>query len=681
MNAPAAAGATASRPRAIPAPAVWSAAVALLALPLVYLPDAHSIYDLPKATVFRAAVLLMLLTGFMRLLARGRRPLVLRLPDVLLVGHLGWLAVSASASGWPVVSILGTSPRYEGLLGFAGYAAFFWTASRVSLPQARLLLRATALSGALLGLVALVEMLGPFRPPGYALFGLRATTTMGNPVFLGAWTAMAIPATLTLACLVRRRVELILIGPALALQAAGLYLSAGRAAWLGALVGLVLAGGLMLVVRRAARRRTGDTGVRGRGVVSLRRPGAYGAAALVIVVAAVALTAAFAPGVSSSGARLGEAVEAVTQGGSGGSAEARLVMWRATLELVREHPLLGSGLETFLGEFPRVRPLRTVQLEGAAAYPDRPHNHWLYLLYAAGLPALALHVAFLLSVAVPALRSLVGSRGSAWQRTAAVCALLGGAVAYEIQALFSFSLVSTTPAAMTLLGLAAAFTSRGEPTRPIRLPAIAPRIAGVAALVLALAVLSTGIRDTWADREFSRANREPSNAVALTSRAVSLSPRDAGYTLGNGRALELAARDRGDPALLARALEVYQEGGRRLPHHPDILFSVARVQALQGHPQSAALTYEDVLSRDPYHAGALFNLAAIRLSLGEPAAAEPLVARILSYDDADAGAWYLLGRARDALGRVPEARAAYEAALLRDPALADAQAALERLSD
>jgi len=664
---------------------VWAAAAALLALPLIYLPDAHHVYALPKATVFRVAVVLMLLAGFMRLLGRDAGRPVLRVPELLLLGFLGWVALAASVSGWAPVALLGTSPRYEGALGFVGYAAFFWTASRASLAQAKLLVRAIALSGALLGLAALLEMLGPFRPPGFGAFGLRATSPMGNPVFLGAWIAMAIPATLAGMCLTRHRSELVLAIVALGLQSGGLYLSAGRGAWLGAVAGLTVAGALLLLVRLAAGRpgrpgRSGRSGGAGtRGAILPRRLLLGGAAAAVILVAALALTTALSPGVAESGTRLTEAFDTVAQGQGGGSAETRLIMWRATLDLVAEHPLLGAGPETFLGEFPRVRPLRLVQVEDAAAYPDRPHNHWLYLAYATGLPGLALYVGFLLAIAFLALRSLLRSPHPSWQRTAATCSLLGGAVAYEVQALFSFSLVWTTPAAMTLAGLVLALMRHGEFTATLRAPTWAARVAGVAFLALALALLSPAVRDPWADREFRRGLSEPAAAVEATSRAVSLSPRDAEYVIGYGRALEQEARERADSSLLSRAILTYEDAEQRIPHHPDMLFSLARVQAQRGRLQAAGRTYERVLSRDRFHTGALFNLAAIRLELGDPAGAEPLAARILSYDEADAGAWYLLGRTHQAQGRLSEARKAYEQALTLDPALRDAESALESL--
>ncbi len=665
--------------KAAPPLAVWAAAAALFALPLIYLPDSHHVYALPKATVFRAAVILMLLAGFMRLLGKDAGRPVFRAPELLLLGFLAWVAMAAFTSGWPFVALFGTSPRYEGALGFFGYAAFFWTASRATLAQIKLLLRAIALSGAILGLAALLEMLGPFRPPGFGAFGLRATSLMGNPVFLGAWMVMAIPATLAGMCLTRRRAELTFALVALGLQAAGLYLSAGRGAWLGAVAGLVVAGALLLLVRLRSGRLKGHGEARRRGSALPHRPLLVGAAAAGLMVVAVGLTIVFTPGVAASGTRLTEAFDAVAQGQGGGSAETRLVMWRATLDLVAEHPLRGAGPETFLGEFPRVRPLRLVQLEDAAAYPDRPHNSWLYLAYATGLPGLALYVGFLLATAFLVVRSLLRNPHPSWQRTIVTCALLGGATAYEVQALFSFSLLWTTPAAMTLLGITLALTTRGEVAGALRAPAWAARVGGVALFAVALALLAPAVRDPWADRQFRRAVHEPWVAVEATSRAVSLSPRDAEYVIGYGRALEEAARDRGDPSLLSRATLAYEDAERRIPHHPDMLFSIARVQAMRAELQTAIRTYEQVLSRDRYHTGALFNLAAIRLELGDAAGAEPLAARILSYDESDAGAWYLLGRAHQAQGRPSEAREAYERALTLDPGLDDAQAALQSL--
>lgn len=666
---------------------------ALLLMPLIYLPQLHQIHSLPKVTVFRLAVVLMLLSWGIHLLTGPRPSLRLRHPDVLLAAFLVWLGFTATLSAFPGASLLGLSPRYEGLLGFAGVGVFYYTAARASLPHLRAVLQALTASGALLGALAVLEMLGPYRPPGFDAFGTRAVSTLGNPVFVGAWLALTIPGTLALLALAPRRAERAAAVCALAPQAAALYLTAGRGAWLGTAVGLAVA--LALTALVAIRPGPGGQAWRRRAAWTLGA--AVGVIALSLAIAAVAR-----PDLrDAASARVGEAVTGTTRTGAGGTAETRLLMWRATAGMVAERPLLGAGLETFLADFPQVRPLRLVQIEGADAYPDRPHNQWLYLSYSGGVPALLLHLLFLGSIFWYSLR-VVFRENAAWQRRLAVCALLGAAAAYEVQGLFGLSLpwIAAGVAAVQGLLVSLSATRAGDRVAPearwtprlsgrpaqTRLRLVADRpaaaamvhVGGVLLLLAALPFLTETIRQGWADWDFTRAGTQPWNALGLTERAVRLSPRDADYVLGRGAALERAAAEQNSPALYDETIALYHDANRRIPSHPDVAFSLARVRAESGDTAGAIVQYEALLARDPFHGGALFNVAALSLQRGDPARAIDSLRTLLSYAPADAEAWYYLGSAYEAVGDATSAADSYKRALEIDPGYAEAAAGLER---
>ncbi|MHB0980372.1 MAG: O-antigen ligase family protein [Thermoleophilia bacterium] len=694
--APPADGATTafSRPRGAPGAAVFAVLGALLLMPLIYLPQLHQIHSLPKVTVFRLAVVLMLLSWGLRLLTGPRRTLRLRLPDVFLAAFLVWLGFTAALSAFPGASLLGLSPRYEGLLGFAGVGVFYYTASRATVTQLRAVLRALTASGALLGALAVLEMLGPYRPPGFDAFGARAVSTLGNPVFVGAWLTLTIPGTLALLALAPKRLERAAAVCAPAPQAAALYLTAGRGAWLGTAVGLAVALGLAALV--TARSGSGRRAWRGRVLWSL-------GASLAVIALALAITAAARPDLrDSASARVGEAVAGVAQANPGGTAETRLLMWRATAGLVAEKPLLGAGLETFLADFPQVRPLRLVQIEGADAYPDRPHNHWLYLAVSGGVPALLLHLLFLGSVGWCSLR-VIFREDAAWQRRLAVCALLGAAAAYEVQGLFSLSLPWIAAGAASVQGLLVSLSgtragNRAAPKRRWRprvsgrptltgrrlvadrpAPAAAARVGGALLLVAALPFLTETIRQDWADWDFARAGTQPWDALRLTERAVRLSPRDADYVLGRGAAIERAAAEQGSPALYGAAIALYRDADRRIPSHPDVAFSLARVRTASGDTVGARAEYDALLARDPFHGGALFNVASLSLQTGDPARAIDSLRTLISYAPADAEAWYYLGSAYEAVGDATNAADPYKRALEIVPGYEEAAAGLERV--
>ncbi|MHB9113543.1 MAG: O-antigen ligase family protein [Thermoleophilia bacterium] len=679
-------------------------------MPLVYVPQLHQIHSIPKVTVFRLAVVVMLGAWALRLLAgtrrgvgrgaaageRAERRLVpdLRVPGLLFVAFLIWLGFTAAVSDYPGAALLGLSPRYEGFLGFIGYGVFYWTAARATTAQARSLLRALTASATILAALALLEMLGPFRPPGFDAFGARAVSTLGNPVFVGAWLALSLPGAFALLALSTGPREQVAIIASMAPQAAALYLTTARGPWVGAAFGITVA--LALAATVAAR--PGRAGARWR-----RRALTIIAASTVLVLLAVAAAGIARPTVTAdAGARLGEAV-AMTRSDAGGSAETRLLMWRATAGLVAERPLMGAGLESFLADFPQVRPLDLVRIEGADAYPDRPHDHLLYLAFSGGVPAVILYLLFLGSVFVIAVRVVLRTEGP-WQRRLALCGLVGAVTAYEVQAMFSFSIPWVTACAACMQGLIVAMACAGRPapsvssaiaatreTRPRRAPrraALATRpatrrtlesAAGVLLLVVTLPFFTETLRQTWADVDFARACSQPWEALRLTERALRLSPRNSDYVLARGDLLERAAALPGSAGLLDEAASLYKTAQHRIPAHPDIGFSLARVLASSGDARDALVEYDSIVARDPYHAGALFNLAALSLQTGDPARAVAPLVTLTSFAPADAEAWYYLGSAYEGVGDTAEAIAAYGRAVATAPGFPEATEALDRL--
>lgn len=124
----------------------------------------------------------------------------------------------------------------------------------------------------------------------------------------------------------------------------------------------------------------------------------------------------------------------------------RLGVWRQTLQLSREHLLLGNGPDTFWYAF------REHLQKAGVSFPesfDNPHNEYLALLVNDGLPALLCYLLLLFST----LRRC--------RRNPRQWALLAGLTAYAAQGIFSFSICIVAPMFWAALGMGA--VSDGEP--------------------------------------------------------------------------------------------------------------------------------------------------------------------------------------------------------------------------
>ena len=211
---------------------------------------------------------------------------------------------------------------------------------------------------------------------------------------------------------------------ATALGFMGVVLSYSRGGLLGALTGL-----LVFVALEQRRRRAGRFAL------------ALTLTALLIPTVWIGVHEVRAPG------------ERFIQGASSLESGGRLTVWKETVRISRDYPVLGSGLGTFAEVFPLYRPASLEKRWGNA------HNDWLQLLAEGG--PLAFGAMLLLLAAT--LRRLLRRKDPI---TSAMCAAL---VAITLQAFFEFPLRMPAIALLTAVIAGAAYAVAPLPridTRP-----------------------------------------------------------------------------------------------------------------------------------------------------------------------------------------------------------------------
>ncbi len=312
--------------RWLPTP-LWRQAMA--AAPAVVLPP--SITAAPGETAFWLALLaLSLVTGLFALSqpVRARGMIWLVLGAVTGCGVYAGLAMYAKVSGW----------NYP----FSGGATFGFLPNRNH--TATLLITGSVLA---LGLMSVA-----FRDRRWAVADAAVAGGLACVVALGFFSAS---------------------------RAGVLILLAGGALWLGGLrgrhrpgrllavatVALVVAGGLFFAFKSPARDRLLEMGRVGAGRKGPVVP---------------------TPGSSTGTAESGGTVAAPNQERAPADppSEFRLVIYRDTLNMIRDQPWTGSGLGTFAGVFPQYRQASLVEFNAL-----HPESDWLMLMAEAGAPALA----------------------------------------------------------------------------------------------------------------------------------------------------------------------------------------------------------------------------------------------------------------------------------------------------
>lgn len=571
----------------------------LIACPLVFSPFTLESFEQPKLAVLLLGALLLAAAWA----ARG------------FGGRWGWVeaawalglasaALSTALSTSPLVSFFGANESWAGLVTVAATALVF--AAARSLETEGRWRWAPVAAAAVTSLYSLSQRYGLdamawSRTASFA-GQTRPFGTLGHPNLAAAFFAMAAPVALWLAVRTQRRFALVALGAALSLVVAATVLALSRAGWLALAVSLATAlAGWLAAGERAAVKR----------------------AVLVLATAAVGSAALLSPlwfpkperaGQTPSASPVTERVRDLT------NASTRKFIWTAAWQVFREHPLTGSGLDTFQLSFPRHRTAGYWELEWGAT-PQRAHNELLQALATQGaLGALSY-------LAMPA--ALLFALARAWKQRALRLpgvALFASAAGFWVQGVFGFTTVATGTFFAVVAGqLAALGVPRDGEVQPVR-PAWLRQSAALLAVAAAWALV---VRPLWASVEMrvgdERLGRERYSALQLHADATVVLPEsDVAWTkLGaTAQAVARAAPAGEKIRLLGVALYAYRRALALVPadvyHRANLARALGEQAALGLSPSAEAFAaWDEVLSRDPANAVLFVDAGNTALLLGD----------------------------------------------------------------
>lgn len=652
---------TALAPWLTPLEAGWLLLAILTPLWVCY--GARQPFELPKVVLVRAVVGLLAPVGLIvSLHADARRfPLSsLRFLPIFwpVVALTGILILATTAAVDPALSLWGSYERGQGLLTQLAYLLLFvLVAGRLrTLAQARRLISALVWPATILVVLGSAQAFGwqplPLltdgRSPVYA--------TLGRSNFLGAYLALLLPLTLALRHTTSSGAQRMALSALFLGQLAVLGLTLARTAWVTALVGLALFAllGWGSGLDKAWRRTAGAA----LGLLALSGPLAVG--------------------------WLGQAEQ--------GSGAARLAIWQATLDLVRQRPFLGYGPDSLLLVFPRVFPPELVYYHGRQVFVDRAHNWLLDWAVTGGLLGLLAFLSVLATVIFVALRALRETKSS--EKRLLLAGTLAAVGANLTNNLTSFDVTATATAAWLLMGLAVALaapgpempagSSRSQPvvsTAPGPGRPLYPRlIAGLIALAVTVAALGPNGRILLADMsarraelhalagDWQRAATEAERAIAYWSLEPAYYHQLAGYRWQQAASASQAAQvglQEAEAALLAaRALRPEDVGG--WAELAEFYAAAARQFGADTRPLAHG-AYRQALALAPRHATVYVAWGGLFLEEGDPEQAALLLREAVRLDSSHGLAYLLLAETELGLGRLDVAIADYREAVRLEP--------------
>ncbi|MDI6736217.1 MAG: tetratricopeptide repeat protein [bacterium] len=555
---------------------------------------------------------------------------------------LAFLIVSIAAtvcSKNPYLSLVGAYYRYEGLITFINYLFLFYVVVNfLNEDSSRRILNVSVFTGGLIGFYGLMQHLHRDLVGWGQYETNRVFSTFGNPVYLGAYTATLLPLAVALCLMGVKKVEkkpalrvknqikqlaqyivsgFTKLNPwlhriSLALITCGLCLSMGR----GALIGFAFSMFVFLCL-------------------SLRKRDIFITQKVVVTIGIIVLIVGYfnlKPETSSLG-RVSQMVnkavniqqekekmsiapgekEFITAMRAAGGA--RPVMWRDSLRVIKDYPLLGIGPETFGLIFPKYRSLELILTEGGQyGRPDRVHNDIIDLTLSKGFLGLA---CYLWMVFIFFHLSFKGSFSTNNESRIINIGLLAAGIGYFVQNQSCFWIIPSTSVFFILAGVVARLNT---PNAYLLLPEIHKGIKFFICLSIIILVIAVGRLTTnfyLADLEFKQGRDLYFGGAIVDSiprfeKALALNPRERHYYEYILHAyLDTAQTVKEN---INKAIESGQRATKFYPQDTIFHNLLGVAYSNNGEIDKTILEYQKILELDPFFSDVRGKLGAIYMS-------------------------------------------------------------------
>lgn len=309
-------------------------------------------FEFPKYLLLRAGVTLFGLLWMLSIYRRGELTLHFSSAKIIWLSFIIVSMVSALTSERIHTALFGRYPLYTGFFTFVSVFFLFWFISEMFDDQASLkILRHFLPSSLIVAAYAVAQRIGfdfgRFAGEG----GGRSFSTWGSPINLGGFLAFSVFIALGFTFVAERRAEKIWSAGVVVVSLTALLFSMTRGAWIGFAVGLAA----FAVVER-------------KSLYQQKRVLLIMIMLFIVIIIAVGIWIDMPYSLMQ---------HFTFRGPSGASLTNRWALWKESLPLLIEKPILGNGLDTFAFR---------------SLFDDKAHNFLIDLTYGTGFVGLVLFV-------------------------------------------------------------------------------------------------------------------------------------------------------------------------------------------------------------------------------------------------------------------------------------------------
>lgn len=598
---------------------VWSLVAIAIGVPLILSISTSDTYGMPKLTYLHLVTILIAVAWAIEIVNDRRIELIRSPLDLPILTFIAFTGIATLLSINRYQSFFGDFSRYDGFLTYLNYLFLFFVAANHLRDKSSV----KTVLYAIVGTSLFISIYGISQHFGYDFFLMeggadisRSFSTLGNPVFLGAYLVLIIPIAIGLSW-AEKDYKRYIFGSAAALGVICLFFTYTRAAWIGffasAVTLLILAPKFLKGKLRSIPRKKWIAGV---GI------------AIVLLILVIS---------SASYSKYNQLSRVVSETVSvSGSVSTRLFTWGSTMHLIKDRFALGWGPDTFPLVFPKYENVHQIQIEGRNVMTDRSHNEFLQIASGMGLVGLFAYLWIFVVFGYFCLSTLKKfKKGNSYLKIMTAM-YFASFIGYLIQIQFSFSVVTVAPIFWMSMGAIFAYSRRVSEEMGVDIGAKKfcmdlhiSKDAGnylvgttvVIALIFSILTLKPYLGERYYREgiDNNRANGDPNLAINSFRNALKMSPRHE-YYIGLAVALKRKGIANKDLKAFEEAIAVLRTAIARNPSERFAYLNLGDVylalgQADRKYLDDAISIYRQSLKLDP-------NFALSFKNLGDAFAAE-----------------------------------------------------------
>lgn len=671
----------------------WILAATLVIIPLFFYIVTYDQFEMPKLTVLRILTSIMLGLWAIKIFDSGRfewKPTPLDFP-LLMWSLLNVLTTFTSFA--PHLSFRGEYENFAGSLSNLNYVVLYYIAAQNLKDKKQVFILAGALlfSGLLTGIYSMMQLTGTdiIKWNAESMIKGRYFASMGNPNFLGALLIMMIPVCVSFMLIAIKKKNAALAAGFFGLFVL-LYVSLFGTQSRGPFLGFVFSALVFIAygihsgyasIKNALS--PGQDGIAEVVSAFFGRYKIWVAAVTVVLVIAVALSATVGRNASSrlvnSIADIGKSLRV-----------SRLHIWVPAIKVIKEYPLLGTGVDTFKTIFPKFSGTDFANIDGANVSSRTAHNEPLNVAATMGIPALGVYLLLLWAYVRMILKPF--GRIEDYPLKMLSLGLLSAFTAYFVQNLFSFGVCAINTALYIFMAGHFIIYEGYFPSRrkifelgPVSSNAALKGVLMVIAIAASVLLIYKAFSVLKADVHYNRGKIIGSvygkwdAAVPEHIKSVRMEPHEVKYHVYLGLAYERLAATLSDKEqqlkIMDSSVYEYKKGVELNPGNAYYWGNLGRAHTFLSQLKNsradfdlAVKYYETAISRAPVTGMFYNNLVDLLMRGGMPDRAMPLLEKLETLDKKlAAGAYFSLGNGYFTNKQLANAEKAYLKTTELDP--------------